>query len=82
MLYIVAHDLSACLTHVLLLSHTLLSPKLAAGPAARAQFVALRPHTPSFHHKFADTDAPSSAKPAPTSHATTLPVMSEELQHR
>ena len=28
----------------------------AAEPAARAQLVALRPHTPSFRRKFADTD--------------------------
>jgi hypothetical protein len=50
--------------------------------AARAQLVALRPNQQSFHRKFADTDASSSANPAPTSHATTLPVVSEELQHR
>jgi hypothetical protein len=37
-------------------------------------------HTPPT--KFADTDASSSAKPAPTSHATTLPATREELQHR
>jgi hypothetical protein len=42
----------------------------------------LTPHPPSFHCKFADTDASSSANPAPTSHATTLPATREELQHR
>jgi hypothetical protein len=51
-------------------------------PAARAQLVALTPHPPSFHRKFADTDASSSAKPAPTSHATTLPATREEILHR
>jgi hypothetical protein len=50
-------------------------------PAAGAQLVALTPHAPSFHRKFADTDASSSANPAPTSHATTLPATREELQH-
>jgi hypothetical protein len=49
---------------------------------AWAQVVAFTPHQPSFHRKFADTDASSSAKPAPTSHATTLSATREELQHR
>jgi hypothetical protein len=58
----VARDLSACLPLGLLLSRTVLTPKLARG-----EVVALTPHTPSFHRKFADTDASSSAEPAPIS---------------
>jgi hypothetical protein len=51
---------------------TELQRSLQPEPAARAQLVALRPHTPSFHRILADTDASSSANPAPTSalHAT------------
>jgi len=50
-------------------------------PAARAQLVALRPHPPSFHSKFADTDVSSSAKPAPTSalHATLRRYLSARI---
>jgi hypothetical protein len=51
-------------------------------PAVRAEVVVLRPHSPSFHHKFAHTDVSSSATPTPTSHTTNPPDPCEELHHR